>query len=111
MAENTYWFARRFPVGHPRNSMSPVTPEGFRVAWTFVWWMVGGAAAAIVLCLLAAWLGASSGFGPLSWVLFALAPIVFVGCAAYGAWYFITTAMKRGDTQHTIDDYKNGRVT
>ncbi len=24
-----YWFARRFPVGHPRNAMAPVSTEGF----------------------------------------------------------------------------------
>jgi hypothetical protein len=111
MSENKYWFARRFPVGHRRNAMSPVTPEGFRVAWTFVWWMVGGAAAWIVLLGIAGWVGSTSGFGPLTFVLGALGLVVFLACAIYGAWYFISQAKDRGDHQHTVDDYKNGRVT
>ena len=101
MAENKYWFARRFPLTDRRNSMSPVTPEGYRVAWIFVGWMIGGAiAAAAVLILAIFWM-------PLFGVL---APVVFIGCAIYGAWYFITQARDRGDHQHTIDDYKQGRV-
>lgn len=101
MAENKYWFARRFPLTDRRNSMSPVTPEGFRVAWVFVGWMAGGAVAAVLILVLAVlWL-------PLVGVL---APVVFIGCAVYGAWYFIDKAQKRGDHQNTVDDYKSGRV-
>lgn len=111
MAENRYWFARRFPVGDRRNSMGPVTSEGFRVAWTFVWWMVGGGVAWLLLLGLAGWAGYASGFGPLSWVLGALGPIVFIACAVDGAWHFIKTARDRGDNQHTVEDYKSGRVT
>ena len=110
MADHEYWFARRFPVGHPRNAMSPVTPEGFRVAWTFVWWMVGGAVAWLVLGGLAAWSITASGIGPLAWVLGVLGPVVFIGCAIYGAWHFITQAQNRGDHNHTVEDYKAGRV-
>lgn len=101
MAENRYWFARRFPVGSPRNAMSPVTPEGFRVAWIFVGWMVGGAVAAAALVLL--------GLFTVPFIAFA-APVVFIACAIYGAWYFISQAKNRGDHQHTVDDYKAGRV-
>ena len=111
MAENRYWFARRFPVGDRRNAMAPVTPEGFRVAWTFVWWMVGGAAAALVLLSVGGWVAYSTNFSPLSWVIGALAPVVFIGCAIYGAWYFISQAQNRGDHQHTVADYKSGKVT
>ena len=100
MAESKYWFARRFPVGHPRNAMSPVTPEGFRVVYMFLAWMIGGAIAAGVVAALGLWV-------PYLWVL---APIVFVCCAAYGGWYFIKEAQNRGDHQHTVDDYKQGRV-
>jgi membrane protein implicated in regulation of membrane protease activity len=100
MAESKYWFARRFPVGHPRNAMSPVTPEGFRVVYTFLAWMIGGVIAAGVVAALGVWI-------PYAW---ALAPIVFVGCAAYGGWYFISQAQNRGDHQHTVEDYKAGRV-
>jgi hypothetical protein len=111
MAEQEYWFARRFPVGDRRNAMSPVTPEGYRIAWTFVLWMVGGALAALVLLSLGGW--AMYALGPTSvvtWLLGALTPVVFIGCAVYGAWYFISQAKERGDHQHTVDDYKQGRV-
>ena len=101
MAESKYWFARRFPVGSPRNTMAPVSPEGFAVVKTFVFWMVGGGLAAIAIAIAAVittlWLAM-------------LAPVVFVGCAAYGAWYFISQAQNRGDHRHTVDDYKAGRV-
>src|SRR5690349_8189366 len=100
MAETKYWFARRFPVGNPRSSMSPVTPEGYQVVYTFIKWMLGGAVAAGVVAALGLWV-------PYLWVL---APFVFAGCAAYGGWYFISQAYKRGDHQHTVDDYKAGRV-
>lgn len=101
MAENKYWFARRFPVGHPRNAMAPVTPEGFAVVKTFVTWMIGGALVAVILLAL--------GFTvvPFAWIA---APIVFVGAAAYGGWSFIRAAQGRGDHNHTVDDYKTGRV-
>jgi hypothetical protein len=65
----------------------------------------------VVLIGLAGWAGYASGFGPMTWVLGALGPIVFVACAIYGAWYFIKMARDRGDHQHTVDDYKAGRVT
>ena len=100
MAETKFWFARRFPLGDRRNAMAPVSPEGFRVAWTFVGWMVGGAIAAGLVALLSAWV-------PFAWILGVL---VFVACAAYGAWSFISQAQSRGDHQHTVDDYKRGRV-
>jgi hypothetical protein len=97
---NQYWFARRFPVSDRRNSMSPITPEGYRVAWTFVGWMIGGACAALVLV----------GLGFVHWLFMVPAPLVFVACAAYGGWYFISQSQSRGDKLHTIEDYKLGRV-
>jgi hypothetical protein len=102
LAENRYWFARRFPVGHPRNAMSPVTPEGWAVVKAFISWMVGGAVAAVVIGIAAIF--------TTPWLAI-LSPIVFVGCAAYGAWFFISQAQNRGDHQHTVGDYKQGRVT
>ena len=102
MADGTgYWFARRFPVGSQRNAMSPVTAEGFRVAWQFVWWMIGGAVAAIVVALVALMINPFVAF---------VGPVIFVACAIYGASMFIGALGKRGDNQHTVDDYKAGRV-
>ena len=102
MADGKYWFARRFPVGHPRNTMSPVSPEGWRVVWAFVGWMTGGAIAAVILVLLGLYLG--------QWWLYVAAVVVYVACTVYGGWYFISTAYKRGDQSRTVDDYKAGRA-
>ena len=101
MVENKYWFARRFPLSDRRNGMAPITPEGYRVAWIFVAWMIGGAIAAGVILVLG-----------VLWIPFlgVLAPFIFIGCAIYGAWYFIMQAKNRGDHQHTVDDYRQGRV-
>ena len=103
MTENKYWFARRYPVGHPRNSMSPVRPEGWRVVWSFVGWMTGGAFAAIAFVLAGLYLG--------QWWLYIAAVVVYVGCTIYGAWLLISTASKRGDRNNTVEDYKAGRVS
>lgn len=102
MAENKYWFARRFPVGHPRNAMAPVSPEGWRVVWTFVGWMTGGAFAAIALVLVGLYLDQ-----PWAYVV---AVFAYVACTMYGGWYFLNTAISRGDHNHTVADYKAGRV-
>jgi hypothetical protein len=97
---NKYWFARRFPVGNPRNKMAPISPEGHRVVGAFVGAMVGGAAGWAVLSLFSIWV-------PFLWVL---GIVIFVAASAWGGWYFITQAQARGDHQHTVEDYKSGRV-
>ena len=81
--------------------MSPVTPEGFRVVYTFLAWMIGGAIAAGVVAALGLWVPLALGRWRRS--SSSAAPI-------YGGWYFISQAQNRGDHQHTIDDYKQGRV-
>ena len=101
MSEGPYWLARRFPVGHPRNAMSPVSAEAYGVVWRFVAFMVGGALAMGALMIAAVYV---------HWILGALGILVFVGAAAYGGYYFISQAYKRGDNQHTVEDYKAGRV-
>lgn len=101
MAETDYWFARRFPVGHSRNAMAPVRREAMGIVKVFLGWMVGGAIAAALLLVI--------GFTMVPW-LWVLAPLVFVGCAAYGGFYFVSAAMKHADRNYTVDDYKAGRV-
>jgi hypothetical protein len=101
MAENRFWFARRFKVGDGRNAMAPVSPEGIRVAWIFLGWMLGGAIGVALLML----------FGQTIPFVGVLAVIVFIGCAVYGSWYFMTQAHLHGDHQHTVADYKSGKVT
>ena len=101
MAEQEYWFARRFPVGHPRNAMSPINEKGYGVVRQFIGWMVGGAIAALVLVL--------TGLFVLPYVWIA-APFIFAACAMVGGWSFILAAQQHGDHNHTVDDYKSGRV-
>ncbi|OEO32464.1 hypothetical protein VW23_011645 [Devosia insulae DS-56] len=91
-----YWFARRFPVGHPRNAMGPVSREGWLVAWAFVASMAIGGLGFLGLALTGS---------PL------LGIAIFVVLAASGMGLFISLAGRRGDTQHTVEDYRSGRVS
>jgi hypothetical protein len=100
-ADEHYWFARRFPVGDERNSLSPVTAEGWRVVRNYNFALIGGAVGALVLVFF----GVTS-----SWVYFLLAPVVFLGAAGWGGWQLVGQAQLHGDNTHTVDDYKAGRV-
>ncbi|MBI4920139.1 MAG: hypothetical protein HY834_00175 [Devosia nanyangense] len=96
-----YWFARRFPVGHPRNAMSPINERGWNVVRRFIAWMVGSAIVAAIIALVGIfWL-------PYVWIA---TPFIFIAAAMYAGWTFILAAQSRGDHQHTVDDYKTGRV-
>jgi hypothetical protein len=88
---SAYWFARRFPVGHPRNAMAPVSREGWLVALGFI----GG----MMLAGLG-FVGFAVSGSPVLGVVF------FVVVAALSAWGFIKAAKDRGDHQRTVDDYR-----
>lgn len=92
------WFARRFPVGHPRNAMAPVSPEGRRVARDFIGGMVGAAVLAGLLLVV--------GFAAGSVVAFILAPLVFAALALGAGLYFIRMASAHGDMTRTVEDYR-----
>lgn len=85
------WFARRFPVGHPRNAMSPVNWKGYAATLVFVSAM---AAAGFAF----AWLGAS-GDMPKGTLIFAGAAVV---CTAV----FMGVVNAKGDNRRTVADYK-----
>ena len=102
MAEQEYWFARRFPVGHPRNAMGPVNEQGYAAVRTFISTMTGGAIVAVVLSFVAFWMSQPA--------LYIVGGIAFVAAAAYAAWRLISVSKSRGDRNHTIEDYKAGRV-
>jgi membrane protein implicated in regulation of membrane protease activity len=89
-----YWFARRFPVGHPRNAMAPVSRKGFLVVYGFVAGMVLGGVAFVGLAALGM---------PI------IGAVVFVLAAAVAGWMFISLANSRGDHQRTVAEYKAGR--
>ncbi len=93
-----YWFARRFPVGHPRSAMAPINREG-RMA--FVWFMVGMFGGAILWGLLAL-----TGSIP----MMILGGVVFIAAAVGSGWWLLAMVVRRGDTKHTVDDYRAGRV-
>ncbi len=89
-----YWFARRFPVGNPRNSFAPVHWKGWAAAAIFIAVLAIGAAAF-------AWMGAS-GFLVHGMVVFAVAALV-------GMVWFVTIAQVKGDKSRTVDDYRKAR--
>lgn len=91
-----FWFARRFPVSVGGDRMSPVTREGWLVVWAFVAAMVLGAVALFVATL--AFQAPLIGF------------IIFLMLASFGMTGFLLLAKQRGDNQHTVEDYKAGRV-
>jgi hypothetical protein len=95
MADTEYWFARRFPVGSPRNSMAPVSRKAMYIAWAFVGGMVLGGLCFLFLGLNGQLIGGA---------------IVFALMAAASGSMFIGMAVTKGDKQHTVDDYKAGRV-
>jgi hypothetical protein len=90
-----FWFARRFPVGHPRNAMGPVTREGWLVVFAFVAALVAGAVIGMLL-----------GFGgaPFSGVAAFAALGIVAGLA------FIMIAKHKGDHQRTVADYRRLRL-
>jgi hypothetical protein len=88
-----YWFARRFPVGSPRNAMSPVHWKGYAVVAAYVTLLVLGGVGF-------AWLGASG-------KLIAGATI-FAVAAVVGASLFIGLSNVKGDKTRTVADYRKG---
>ena len=86
-----YWFARRFPVGNPRNAMSPVHWKGYAVVAAYVTLLVLGG-------LAFAWLGAG---GQLI-----LGAVVFAAAAVIGASLFIGLSNTKGDKTRTAAEYR-----
>ena len=95
MAENKYWFARRFAVGHPRNSVAPVSTEGWLMVAAFVGDMVAGAIVFLYLASVGETL---------------MGALLFVVLAAAGAGALLFLVSRKSDHRHTIEDYRQGRV-
>ena len=92
-----YWFARRFPVDQVQNNrMAPISSEGWAVVALFAGCMVAGA----VGLFLFSFAYREPFIGVVTMAVFAIA----------GAAAFIALASIKGDKNHTIDDYKAGRV-
>lgn len=85
-----YWFARRFPVGNPRNAMSPVHWKGYAVVAAYVTLLVLGG-------LAFAWFGASGNL--------ILGGVIFAASAVVGASLFLVLSSTKGDKTRTVADY------
>lgn len=90
-----YWYARRFPVGHWRNAMAPISPKARRVTWVFFGGMAAGMAAFFI-----------SGFAG----YWQIGAVIFAVLAAYSSWYYFFVPIKRFDRYHTVEDYRMGRA-
>lgn len=90
-----YWFARRYPVGNPRQAMAPVHWKGWLMTLFFVLVLTFGGG-------LFVWFGMQEQFAQ-GVLLFGL--IGFVATA-----WFTLLIRANGDKVHTVEDYKKGRV-
>jgi hypothetical protein len=86
-----YWFARRFPVGSPRNAMAPVHWKGYAIVAVYVTLLALGGVAF-------AWLGAS---GELI-----KGAVIFAAAAVVGAGLFIGLSSIKGDQTRTVAEYR-----
>lgn len=92
---NEYWFARRYPVGHARSAMAPVSREGWLIVAAFVVSMAVGGVAFLALALTGSVI---------------MGAVIFVVVAGLAGSMFVTAASMKGDRDHTVDDYRSGRA-
>ena len=90
-----YWFARRFPVGHPNNAMAPIHWKGWAVAFGFAFLLMTGATTFF-------WLGSNGQ------ILYGA--LAFIAAAALGMVWFIGLAERTCDKTRTIADYRKDRA-
>jgi hypothetical protein len=90
-----YWFARRFPVGNPRNAMAPVHPKGWAVVAVFLVAMLLGGLAFLLM----------AGAGQ-----FAQGVVALAIAAALGGGWFLVVAHAKGDRTRTVADYRQRQV-
>jgi hypothetical protein len=89
-----YWFARRFPLSNPRQSMAPVHWKGWLVVASFLAAMLIGAAAF-------AWYANQGEMMK--------GAAYFVMAAFMGGLWFISVARFRGDRIRSVKDYQRGK--
>jgi hypothetical protein len=94
MSVKEIWFARRFPIGHPRNALAPVSREGWMVAWAFVGGMVLAAVVFVYLTYREQ---------------FVTGLILFILISMASGIAFVAIAAKKSDLTRTLDDYKQTR--
>lgn len=94
MSEREYWFARRYPLGNPRQAYAPVHWKGYAVSLVFVTALTAGAVAF-------AWFGANDN-------LF-MGIMIFAGVAILAGAWFTLTAKANGDPVRTVAEYKKDK--
>lgn len=94
MSEREYWFARRFPLGNPRQAYAPVHWKGHAVSLIFVIALTAGGVAF-------AWFGANDN-------LF-IGIMIFAGVAIIAGAWFTLTAKANGDPVRTVAEYKKDK--
>ena len=96
MSAPEYRYARRFPVGHPRNAMAPVHWKEWAMFGVFVTAMAMGAIG---------W-GLSEMNG--QWLMGLLA---FISLTVFGAGMLLISVAQHGDQTRTVDDYRKAKTT
>ena len=91
VTEREYWFARRFPLGNPRQAYAPVHWKGYAVSLIFLSALTAGGVSF-------AWFGANDN-------LF-MGIMIFVGVAIVAGAWFVLTAKANGDPVRTVAEYK-----
>ena len=86
-----YWFARRYPVGNPRNGMAPVHWKGWAVAGAFVLTLLIGALAFATMAV--------GGYLIQGALAFAIAALL-------GGGWFVVVANAKCDKTRTVADYR-----
>lgn len=85
------WFARRFPVGHPRTGMAPVHWKGWMMFAVFIACMAVGALGFVLSAI----------GGQFLWGV-----VVFAAMTAMGAGMLLIAVAQHGDQQKTVAEYK-----
>lgn len=92
-----YWFARQFPLTEAGNTrMMPVSAAGWAVVMLLAGCLIAGLAGLIVFSF--------SYRSPFVGLL------TFIGFAAIGTVAFALAVKFKGDTQHTVAEYRAGNV-
>jgi hypothetical protein len=90
LSDEPAWFARRFPVGHPRNAMGPVHWKGWAAMVLYVGMTIGGALAFLLMAIAG---------------LFVTCVILFVVIAFGSLLALLIVSSLKGDETKTIEEY------
>ena len=94
---SNFWFARQFPLTEPQNTrMSPVTAAGWAVVSLFAGSLIAGLVGLVLFSFV--YRAPFVGF------------LTFGGFAVVGLTVFVLAVKLKGDKQHTVAEYRGGRV-